>query len=67
MKELPASAEKPEEKWQFVYNRHKDWKRKLKVINIRPLTIAVTKGIADAERVGEELQDFLKRMGRSYG
>jgi type III restriction enzyme len=57
--ELPPSAEKPEEKWQLVYNRHKDWKKKLKSRNIRPLTIVVTKGIADAERVAEELQAFL--------
>lgn len=57
--ELPAAAEKPEEKWQLVYNRHKHWKKKLKARGIRPLTIVVTKGIADAERVAEELQDFL--------
>lgn len=58
--ELPAAAEKPDEKWQLVYNRHKDWKKKLKSRGIRPLTIVVTKGIADAERVAEELQEFLK-------
>lgn len=58
--ELPPAAEKPEEKWQLVYNRHKDWKKKLKARGIRPLTIVVTKNIADAERVAEELQDFLK-------
>ncbi len=58
--ELPPAAEKPEEKWQLVYNRHADWKKKLKARNIRPLTIIVTKGISDAERVAEELMDFLK-------
>lgn len=58
--ELPSAAEKPEERWQLVYNRHKDWKKKLKSRGIRPLTIVVTKGIADAERVAEELQEFLK-------
>ncbi len=58
--ELPAAAENPEEKWQLVYNRHKDWKKKLKSRGIRPLTIVVTKAIADAERVAEELQDFLQ-------
>ena len=58
--ELPPASEKPEEKWQLVYNRHIDWKKKLKARGIRPLTIVVTKGIADAERVAEELQDFLK-------
>ncbi len=58
--ELPPAAENPEEKWQLVYNRHKDWKKKLKSRGIRPLTIVVTKGIADADRVAEELRDFLK-------
>jgi type III restriction enzyme len=62
--ELPPEAEKPEEKWQLVYNRHKDWKKKLKSRGIRPLTIVVTKGIADAERVAEELQGFLKEWER---
>jgi type III restriction enzyme len=58
--ELPPAAEKPEEKWQLIYNRHEDWKKKLKARGIRPLTIVVTKGIADAERVAEELQGFLE-------
>lgn len=58
--ELPPAAEKPEEKWQLVYNRHKHWKKKLKARGIRPLTIVVTKGIADAERVTDELRDFLE-------
>ncbi len=58
--ELPAAAENPEEKWQLIYNRHKDWKKRLKSRGIRPLTIVVTKGIADAERVAGELQDFLQ-------
>ena len=58
--ELPPAAEKPEEKWQLVYNRHKDWKKKIKARGIRPLTIVVTQKIKDAERVAEELQDFLK-------
>jgi len=57
--ELPAAAENPEEKWQLIYNRHKDWKKRLKSRQIRPLTIIVTKAIADAQRVAEELQDFL--------
>jgi type III restriction enzyme len=58
--ELPPAAEKPEEKWQLIYNRHKDWQKRLKSRGIRPLTIVVTKGIADAERAAEELEDFLK-------
>lgn len=62
--ELPAAAENPEEKWQLIYNRHKDWKKKLKSRGIRPLTIVVTKAIADAERVAGELQDFLQEWER---
>jgi type III restriction enzyme len=58
--ELPAAAENAEEKWQLIVNRHKEWKRKLKPRGIRPLTIVVTKAIADAERVAEELQKFLR-------
>ncbi|MDK2741930.1 MAG: DEAD/DEAH box helicase family protein [Nitrospira sp. BO4] len=62
--ELPAAAENPEAKWQLIYNRHKDWKKKLKSRGIRPLTIVVTKAIADAERVAGELQDFLQEWER---
>lgn len=62
--ELPAAAENREEKWQLIYNRHKDWKKKLKSRGIRPLTIVVTKTIADAERVAEELRDFLQEWER---
>ncbi|HVB54869.1 MAG TPA: DEAD/DEAH box helicase family protein [Candidatus Acidoferrales bacterium] len=58
--ELPAAAENPEEKWQLIYNRHEDWKKRLKSRGIRPLTIIVTKTITDAERVADELKDFLQ-------
>lgn len=58
--ELPPVSEKPEEKWQLVYNRHADWKKKLKSRGIRPLTIVVTQSIKLAEQVAEDLQDFLK-------
>jgi type III restriction enzyme len=58
--ELPPLAEKPEEKWQLIYNRHKHWKKKLKSRRIRPLTIIVTQKIQGAEQVAEELVDFLK-------
>jgi type III restriction enzyme len=58
--ELPPSAENPDEKWQLVYNRHKDWKKKLKARGIRPLTIVITQNIKGAELVTERLRDFLK-------
>ena len=57
--ELPAAAENPEEKWQLIYSRHRHWAKKLKSRGIRPLTIIVTKGVSDAERVAEELREFL--------
>jgi type III restriction enzyme len=58
--ELPAAAENPDEKWQLIYNRHKEWKKKLKSRGIRPLSIVVTKSISDAERVASELRAFLE-------
>jgi type III restriction enzyme len=57
--EMP-DTDNPEEKWQLIYNRHQDWTNKLKKRGIRPLTIIVTKGIADCKRVAEELQEFLQ-------
>lgn len=63
--ELPAVAEKSDEKWQLIYNKHRDWKRKLKPRGIRPLTIVVTKSINDAERASLELIDFLQGWERT--
>jgi superfamily II DNA or RNA helicase len=57
--EMPET-DNPEEKWQLIYSRHQDWKKKLKRRGIRPLTIVVTRGIADCKRVSEELQGFLE-------
>ncbi len=57
--EMPAT-DNPDEKWQLIYKRHQDWKKKLKKRGIRPLTIVVTKAIADCKRVAEELQAFLQ-------
>jgi len=57
--EMPETDDS-EEKWQLIYNRHKDWKRKLKKHGIKPLSIIVTKGISDCKRVAEELQGFLQ-------
>lgn len=65
--ELPPAAEKPEEKWQLIYNRHADWKKKLKARGIRPLTIVVTHNIKAAEQVSEDLQDFLKEWEKLKG
>jgi len=57
--EMPDTDD-PTEKWQLIYNRHQDWKKKLKKRRIRPLTIIVTRDIAGCKRVAEEVQDFLQ-------
>ncbi|MCR4320699.1 MAG: DEAD/DEAH box helicase family protein [Candidatus Brocadiaceae bacterium] len=57
--EMPETDD-AEEKWQLIYNRHKEWKKKLKKHGIKPLSIIVTKGISDCKRVAEELQGFLQ-------
>ena len=57
--EMP-DTENPDEKWQLIYNRHQDWKKKLKKRGIRPLTITVTRDIKTCKRVAEELQGFLQ-------
>jgi type III restriction enzyme len=56
--EMPQTNS-PEEKWQFIYNRHQVWKKKLTQRGIRPLTIIVTRDIRTCEQVAEELKDFL--------
>jgi len=57
--EMPQT-DNPDEKWQLIYNRHQDWKRRLKKQRIRPLTIIVTKDIKTCKLVAEELQVFLQ-------
>lgn len=58
--QMPVEVERAEEKWQLIYKRHEEWKRKLKKRCIRALTIIVTKDIRACEHVAEELTDFLK-------
>jgi len=57
--EMPQT-DNPDEKWQLIYNRHQDWKRRLKKQGIRPLTIVVTRDIKTCKLVGERLQAFLQ-------
>jgi len=57
--EMPQTNN-PDEKWQLIYNRHKDWKKRLRQRTIRPLTIIVTKNIRTCKAVAEELQAFLQ-------
>ncbi|MBM3128743.1 MAG: hypothetical protein FJ009_08985 [Chloroflexi bacterium] len=56
--EMPRTND-PDEKWQLIYNRHEDTRKKLKKRKIRPLTIIVTPTIARCKNVAEELEGFL--------
>ncbi|MGQ0503707.1 MAG: DEAD/DEAH box helicase [Myxococcaceae bacterium] len=61
--EMPETTN-PEEKWQLIFNRHQDWKKRLRPRKLKPLTVIITKGIADCKRVAEELRDFLREWGK---
>lgn len=63
--ETPATVE-ADEKWQLVYNKHQDIKRKFQQArrNIRPLTIVVTRDVATCERVADEIEAFLRTWAR---
>jgi type III restriction enzyme len=56
--EMPRTND-PDEKWQLIYNRHEDARKKLKKRKIRPLTIIVTPSIARCKDVAEGLKAFL--------
>jgi len=56
--EMPRTSD-PDEKWQLIYNRHEENRRKLRNRRIRPLTIIVTPTIAKCKDVAEELESYL--------
>ncbi len=56
--EMPATHGQ-EDRWQLIWQRHNDWKTKLRSRNIRPLTIVVTQKIPACKQVAEELVDWL--------
>lgn len=56
--EMPRPGD-PDEKWQLIYNRHEETRRKLKKRKLRPLTIIVTPKISKCQDVAEELKAFL--------
>lgn len=56
--EMPATHG-TEDRWQLIWQRHEDWKKKLKPRSIRPLTIVVTKTITHASQVADDLIDWL--------
>ncbi|MDO8369878.1 MAG: DEAD/DEAH box helicase family protein [Candidatus Nitrotoga sp.] len=56
--EMPATHGQ-EDRWQLIWQRHDDWKKKLKSRDIRPLTIVVTQKIIACKQVAEELVDWL--------
>lgn len=63
--EMPRTGD-PNEKWQLIYNRHEETRRKLKKREIRPLTIIVTQTISKCKDVAEELKAFLiEEIGQS--
>lgn len=64
--EMPQT-DNPDEKWQLIYNRHQDWKKRLKKQNIRPLTIIVTKDIKACKLVAEQFQSFLQEWEKISG
>jgi len=64
--EMPQT-DSSDEKWQLIYNRHQEWKKRLKKQGIRPLTIVVTKDIKTCKQVAEELQSFLQEWEKISG
>jgi len=60
--EMPRAGD-PDEKWQLIYNRHEETRRKLKQRKLRPLTIVVTPTIARCGDVADELKGFLVEEG----
>ena len=56
--EMPRTRD-PDEKWQLIYNRHEEYRKKLRQRRLRPLTIIVTPKIARCKDVAEELRGFL--------
>lgn len=64
--EMP-STHGQEDRWQLIWQRHEDWKKKLRSRGIRPLTIVVTQKITSCKQVAEELVDWLmawEKIGR---
>jgi type III restriction enzyme len=56
--EMPT-ANDPDEKWQLIYNRHEENRKRLKKRKLRPLTIIVTQTITKCQDVADELKEFL--------
>jgi type III restriction enzyme len=56
--EMPATHGQ-EDRWQLIWQRHEDWKKKLKPRSIRPLSIVVTQKITACKQVVAELTDWL--------
>lgn len=59
--EMPHTTA-PDEKWQLIFQRHADTKRRLASRGIKPLTIIVTRDIRSCKQVAEELTDFLSEQ-----
>lgn len=69
VKKVEYVAEMPrtnsaDEKWQLVWNRHQDLKKKLASRGIRPISIVVTKDIATCKRVVDELANWMAEWAK---
>lgn len=64
--EMPRTNRPEEEKWQLVFNRHEEIRRKLRPHKLRPLTIVITRDIRGCKDVADKLKAFLiEQTGRS--
>ena len=63
--EMPET-DNPDEKWQLIYNRHQDWKKKLKKRGIRPLTIIVTKAHRGLQEGGGGVAGLSSGLGEDH-
>lgn len=65
--EMPKTRQPEEEKWQLVFNRHEEIRKKLRPHELRPLTIVITKDIRGCKDVAEKFKAFLKEhTGKSH-
>ena len=64
--EMPQTKRPEEEKWQLIFNRHEKIRQDLRLRELRPLTIVITKDIGGCKDVAERLKAFLmERTGKN--
>jgi len=57
--EMPQTRQSEDEKWQLVVNRHEEIRKNLKIHNLRPLTIVITRDIKVCKDVADKFKAFL--------